>query len=146
MANSALRDHFEDWLVDMDDAIDRFLETLPEDLSERLDFSPEALDVLEAWLLERYPSVDAALAETEKETLDGAARYVGETFRRALGGRWDIELDDPNDVNYRLPVLTGFQGEYSKQSPVTLVTAAVDRRSGNYLRAVLANIKRRAAS
>jgi hypothetical protein len=43
-------------------------------------------------------------------------------------------------------VLTGFQGEYSKQSPVTLVTAAVDRRSGNYLRTVLGNIKRRAAS
>jgi hypothetical protein len=146
VANNTVRDHFDDWLIDMDDAIDRFLNALPGNVRERLDFSPESLDVLERWLLERYPSLDAALAESEKDTLDGAARYVGETYRRTLGGRWDIELDDPKDVNYRLPVLTGFKGEYSRQSPVTLVTASLDRRAGSYLRTVLQNIQRRAAA
>jgi hypothetical protein len=143
---STLRDDFEVWLMDMDDAIDRFLDQVPPDVRLRLDFSAESLDVLEAWLLQRYPTLDALLEESEKNILDGAARYVGQTLREHLGGRWDIALEDPQDVNYRLPILTGFQGQYSALSPVTLVTAASDRRSGTYLRTVLQNIEKRAKS
>jgi hypothetical protein len=144
--SSTQRDNFEIWLMDMDDAIDRLLDQVPSDVQAQLDFSPASLDVLEAWLLQRYPNLDALLAESEKDTLDGAARYVGQTFREKLGGRWDIVLDNPRDVNYRLPILTGFRGEYSAPSPVTLVTASTDRRSGTYLRTVLQNIERRASA
>jgi hypothetical protein len=143
---TTLRDDFEEWLMDMDDAIDRFLDQVPANIRAQLDFSPASLDVLEAWLLQRYPSVDALLSEREKDILDGAARYVGQTFREQLGGHWDIVLDDPQDANYRLPILTGFKGEYSTQSPVTLVTAATDRRTGSYLCTVLHNIQQRAKS
>jgi hypothetical protein len=30
-----------------------------------------------------------------KQVLDGVARYIGETCRKHLGGRWQIRLDDP---------------------------------------------------
>jgi hypothetical protein len=143
---STSRDDFELWLMDMDDAIDRFLDQVPADVRARLDFSAESLDVLEAWLRQRYPTLEALLEESEKEILDGAARYVGQTLREHLGGRWDIVLEDPQDVNYRLPILTGFKGQHSALSPVTLVTASTDRRSGTYLRTVLQNVLQRASA
>jgi hypothetical protein len=145
VAADSLREDFEEWLADMQTGLDRFTDALPEEVADALDESPESLDVLEAWLLERYPSTEAVLEESEKEILDGAARYVGETFLGQLGGKWSISADDPKDVNYQLPILTGFRGQFSTLAPVTMVTAAADRRTGTYLSTILRNIQRRAA-
>ena len=87
------RDDFEYWLADMDDALERFVAGLPEQVSRKLDFSLGSLDVLEQWTLEKYPNVASTRGQAESSTLDGLARYVGETFRRELGGRWEIRLD-----------------------------------------------------
>jgi len=141
-----LREHFEEWLAVMQTELDRFLDALPDSVAAALDESPESLDVLEAWLLERYPSTEALVEGSAAEILDGAARYVGETFLGQLGGRWSISADDPQDVNYKLPIITGFKGEFSQLSPVTLVTAAADRRTGRYLSTILRNIERRATA
>ena len=43
-------DRFQYWLIDMDNAIDRFLELLPKHIKGQLDYSLESLSVLE-----RYP-------------------------------------------------------------------------------------------
>jgi hypothetical protein len=144
MASS--REDFNYWLVDMDDALDRFMATLPDEVRQKLDYSPESLEVIEQWLLERYPSLDAARTSGDSKVFDGVARYVGETFRRNVGGRWSITFDDPKDVNYGLPALTGFKGENSALTPLTLATASTDRRTGKYLRGILDNIVRRAAA
>ena len=141
-----LREYFEEWLAVMQTELDRFLDVLPESVARALDESAASLDVLEAWLLERYPSTEALIEGSEAEILDGAARYVGETFLGQLGGRWSISAEDPQDVNYKLPIITGFKGEFSRLSPVTMVTAAADRRSGTYLSTILRNVQRRAAA
>src|SRR4051812_50181488 len=130
----------------MQTELDRFEAALPKPVADALDESPASLDVLEAWLLEHYPSTEALMEPGEAEILDGAARYVGETFLGQLGGRWSISADDPKDANYKLPIITGFKGEFSQLSPVTMVTAAADRRSGTYLSTILRNIQRRAAA
>jgi hypothetical protein len=139
------RDRFELWLMDMDDALERFMDQVPE-VREKLDYSAESLDVLEKWLLERYPTFEAIIADSEKDMLDGMARYVGETFRKNLGGIWDIVLDDPKNVWYRLPIVTGFPGQGAPLSPVTMTTAAADRRTGTYWRTILQNLDKRAQS
>jgi len=130
---------FEYWLADMDDALDRFVVNLPPRVREGLDFSPGSLDTIEAWVLQRYPSTKEMLRKTESRIVDGLARYIGETFRKALGGRWEIRLDDPNYVFYGIPQLTGFGEKSSATCPLCLATASADRRTGRYLSGVLAS-------
>lgn len=130
---------FQYWLFNMDDALERFLVTLPEETRARLDYSPDSLDVLEAWLLTRYATLLQMRDPNEYEIIDGVARYIGETFRRALGGIWTIELSNPRDAYYGLPQLEDLPGNISPQCPVTLATASTDRRTGVYLSTVLRN-------
>jgi len=137
------RDGFNYWLAEMDDALDRFLMIFAPDVRPRLDFSEESLDVVERWLLEQYAGPEALLAESARDVLDGASRYVGETFRKRIGGRWEIRLDDPQYAFYGLPQLTGFSDQPTPICAHSLVTAAADRRTGSYLRTVLQNVAKR---
>lgn len=139
------RDDFQYWLMDMDDAMERLLAELQPQNRKKLDFSPFSLDVLEAWILERYESPRSMLEREQKQIVNGAACYVGETFRKALSGRWDIELDDPNYVYFGVPILRGLGGKSTTESecPLSLATASADRRTGTYLRTVLENMIKR---
>ncbi|MBB3919732.1 hypothetical protein [Rhizobium fabae] len=49
MKNLEKDDLFEVWLIHMDDAIQNLIDSLPNELGSRLDYSPESLDSLEAW-------------------------------------------------------------------------------------------------
>ena len=131
------REDFEHWLAHMDDAIDHFLASAPAAVRTRLDSSKESLVALEEWLLERYASTDEMLVSSESFVIDGAARYVGEIFRKALGGRWELPLGDPSYVFHGRPQLVGFPAATTPVSPHSLVTAAADRRTGRFLLGVL---------
>ena len=127
-------EQFQTWLAHMDDALEAFLARLPAEIRDRLDGSPESLGVLEAWLLERYPTMDAILEEDEEAShLDGAARYVGDVFRKALGGHWRLRLNDPKYVFHGLPELWFLEKKDTPDAPHTLVTASLDRRTGKHL-------------
>ena len=132
-------DEFQYWLFDMDDALERFLEGLPKELQATLDYSPSSLDALEAWLLKRYGRTQDMRLSSEWALVDGSARYVGETIRKVLGGVWNIDMSDPHYAYYGLPQLSGFPMGGAPECPLTLVTAAVDRRTGTYMRTVLQN-------
>ena len=143
--SASTRETFEVWIVAMDDVLDEFMAALPAPIRARLDYSPESLDVVENWLIEHFETPEA-LRAAETLNLDGAARYIGETLRKNLGGHWTVELDDPKFVYHGLPILTGFKGENSPFSPHSLTSAATDRRTGTYLRTILNNVKKRAAA
>ena len=136
------REDFEYWLADMDDAIEQFLDSLPPEVTERLDFSPGSLDVLEAWILRRYASTEEMLAPSESRVVDGLARYIGETFRKAIGGHREIRLEDPKYVFYGKPQLTGFWEKPTPVCPLPLATTSADRRTGRFLSGVLASYLR----
>jgi hypothetical protein len=131
------RDDFDMWVFHMDDALTEFFDRLPAELRQHLDYSPESLDVLEAWLLEHYSGPQALMVPTESTMLDGVARYIGETFRRTAGGHWTIDLEDQKNAYFGLPVLTGYRAPIA---PISLATAATHRRTGKYLRSVLENV------
>jgi hypothetical protein len=139
---NSTRDDFEVWLTAMDDVIDEFLRGLPEGVRARMDYSPASLDVLEEWLLDTYRSPQA-LRAGDAALLDRPARYVGETMRRNLGGKWTINLDEPEEVFFGLPILTEVRGAVAPMSPYSLTTATLDRNTGGYLRRVLENINKR---
>ena len=66
------------------------------------DFSAASLDRLTSLVLRTTPSAQALSAETNRAFVDGATWYLGETFRRAKGGRWRYRAGDP-----RLNLFTG---------------------------------------
>lgn len=137
------RDKFEYWLMDMDDALASFVDALPQELRTQLDYSPHSLRTLEEWLLARYAATGSMLAPQEATTVDGAARYVGEVFRKNLGGKWTIDFSGEKNAFYGLPQLTGLSGQGAQVCPLTLVTASADRRTGSFLESVYENNKRR---
>jgi hypothetical protein len=130
------RDDFEEWLASMFVFLDEFLLEFDETERQRLDYSPESLDVVEAWILRTYASSSAAAEPKESRRVNSAACYVGEVFRKTLNSKWDIELDDPSFVFFGMPIIAS---DKVSECPLTLITAAADRRTGIYLRTVLFN-------
>lgn len=63
----------------------------------------------------------------------------GETFRKALGGKWSIELSDKKNVFYGVPQLVSFEGQKSQISPQKLVSASIGRRTGKFISNLLNN-------
>ncbi len=129
-------DQFEHWLFDMDDALSAFVGSLDRETAVALDFAPPSLEPLERTLLDRYTDVEATRPSAEAAMLDGAARYVGETFRKNLGGKWFIDFRDPLNAFFGLPQLAGLHGQTTQICPLTLVTASLDRRTGKFLRTI----------
>ncbi len=135
MTEALTRDDFEHWLFDMDDALAEFRAAVPPELS--LDGSDASLGELERWLLARYPSAEALTEPSEEAILDGAARYLGETMRRRVGGRWDVVLDDPKFIYGRLPILHVPNKARVPFCPHFTVRLAVKRRRGDLFSAVV---------
>lgn len=130
-------DQFQYWLMQMDEQLAAFLTEVPTRLREQLDGTEGSLDALEAWLLERYPSLEAARPASQARVLDGAARYIGEILRKRTGSRWSIRFDD-SFVFRGLPILIGGSA-YTKmpECPLTIISASLDRRTGKYLSSVV---------
>jgi len=129
------RDDFEHWLFAMDDRLEQLPDFLPIDISTKMDYSPSSLSILEKWLLNQYDGVKKILENSEKQRLDVLGCYVGETLRKKLAGIWDIDLKDKKNAYYQIPVIKK-QGCWT-ECPMTLVTAATDRRTGEYMIGVL---------
>ena len=145
MSETSDQDKFQAWLFEMDNALDRFLQSFPAEVATKLDFSQESLNELEALVLKRYGHIDETRPSSEARFLDGAARYVGEVFRKKLSGAWIIELDDEKDIFYGLPQLRGMRGQRAQLCPLTMVTASVDRRTGDFYHTILSAIDRNQA-
>lgn len=127
------QEDFEIWVFEMEDRLEQFVASFPPEIRTALDYSPESLDHLESWLLESYATVDDAAQQSAKVPLDGAARYIGETFRRNLGGTWEIRFDDPSYAYYGVPQLENMPHVLVDVCPLFMATTAIDRRRGDLL-------------
>ena len=136
-------DQFQHWLMDMDDAIARFLATMPDADTQKLDFSADSLKAIEALALRAYAGIDELKKPSEAVAVDAMARYVGETFRRHLGGKWFIDFADQKNAFYGLPQLKDMRGQTAQICPMTLVSAATDRRKGDFIHTVFQNLEKR---
>lgn len=135
MAPESRKDHFETWLASMDVYLDRLRAAMPTDAV--LDYSLDSLRPVEAWLLERYPDLDAAKADMAGGVND-AGCYVGEVIRKVGGGTWRLD-ENEQSAFFGLPVLEGV-GKGQTVSPVTLASASTDRRKGDYLYSVASHV------
>ncbi|WAS98663.1 hypothetical protein [Nannocystis punicea] len=126
------REAFQVWLAGDVEVRDELYALIGEPLGTDL----ESLDTLESFLLARYRRPNQILKIGEREILDAAARHIGLVMLLNLDdAAWAIELDDEDNVYYRLPIIRLADG--AEECPLTMVTAALDRRKRSYLRGVV---------
>ena len=123
----------------MDAALERFLPVVEKEMKSSLDYSIVLLKVLELWIKQNYNSVEEMKAKTAH--LDGCARYVGEVIRKQLGGKWDIDLERPDNVFYGLPIMVG--DVYGSDCPLSLVTASMSRSNDDFIFTIVGKMKNR---
>jgi hypothetical protein len=128
------REEFQAWLAREVEVREEFERLIGSDLS----LDEHSLDLLEQFLLRRYNTPDEALRLTDRAVLDAAARHIGLVMvLNVAGARWDIDLNDEDNVYYRLPIIR-FSDD-AEECPLAMVTAAIDRRTGEELRATVEN-------
>jgi len=112
------------------------------------DYSRESLEQLEQFVLDRWPTQDGFIEESDTDFIDGAVRYIGETLLRPYGGGWHLNDDPQFDSNNR-PYLRLDTLDRTPVTPFFLLTALLKRRTGSVLTRVLmhrAGTSRSAAS
>lgn len=130
------QDHFETWHASIYVYLDELRAAVPAEVT--LDYSLNSLKPLEAWLLDRYPDIDAARADMAG-MINNAGAYIGETIRKTAGrGTWRLD-DDEESIFHGFPILVDFR-DGDSCSPITLASAATDRRRGDYLYSVASHL------
>jgi len=84
------QDDFEEWLILIDFKMDYFTGEFAKEQNLKLDYSIESLDELEGWILANYKEIKDLIADSKM--LDYLTIYIGETFRKYIGGKWYIDL------------------------------------------------------
>ncbi|MDH2436135.1 hypothetical protein QCD60_26750 [Pokkaliibacter sp. MBI-7] len=87
---------FQDFMFEMSDVLELFISTASEN-GYILDYSLDSLEHL----------IDST-EEKNVNFMNRCARYLGEVFRKELGGYWDIDLENPVNLYYKLPVIAKF--------------------------------------
>ena len=134
------KENFQEWIFYISDKMEYFTNEFAVKYDLKLDYSIESLDKIENWILSNFKNLSDILSEDNKKILDLLSIYIGETFRKYIGGKWYIDLDDEKNAYYSMPVLTSkeYKGEIYK-APITMATACIDRRKGNYISTILKN-------
>jgi len=126
-------EQFNDWV----EYVPEFIQELRSMLAPtgvKFDFSPNSLDTLEEWILSRYGDTEEMLPASESQVVNLLACYIGETMIRQRGGKWDIQLD-PDYAYHGVPIIVLPGGDV--ECPLSLATAAADRRMGDFIRSVV---------
>lgn len=132
------QENFQEWLILIDFKMDFFTEEFAKEQNLTLDYSLESLDKLEGWILANYDDIKKLI--DDEKMLDYLTVYIGETFRKHLGGKWYIDLKNKKNAYYSMPVLTdpSYRGEVYI-APMTYATACINRKKGNYISTILKN-------
>lgn len=89
------------YLFEMDDVLEEFVDDAAQE-GHSLDYSLGSLPALEAFWLAKKSAPDA------ERFFQRSVRYLGEVFRKNVGGKWKLSLDEPRDMYYKLPVIFGY--------------------------------------
>jgi hypothetical protein len=133
------QEDFELWISVLPDRIEEFKQSLPIEVSRKLDDSVGSLNILEKYLLDNF-TFNTIREEPNLSFYDGCARYIGETFRRNVQGAcWNIDLENKDSMFYNMPILMVKDTDTFAVCPLTMTTALLDRKVGNFLSTVTTN-------
>lgn len=135
---SYTKENFQDWILLIDTKMDSFTSEFARENNLTLNYSIKSLDELENWILSKFQSIFQL--KYKPKLLDLLTIYIGETFRKHIGGKWYIDLKDKKNAYYQMPVLTSsnYRGEVCI-APLTFATACIVRKKGNYISTILKN-------
>ena len=132
----------QSWLGDVERELGEFMNAIPKELREQMDYSVTSLDKLEAWLLSQYNKLYDAYNAEGLKLLAGAGCYIGESIRKSTGAEWYVELEVQDDAFFGYPVLrkaletADGVPDFRWARPFTLLTASFKRRTGTFIRDV----------
>jgi hypothetical protein len=134
----AALEKFDDFLMIFDDQTDA-LENDAEARGIELDFSISSLAKLEQLFTMMAEGADK---DATNQLIVYFARYLGEIVRTNYGGKWQLSLDDPKNVNFNTPVIAGHTPiEGLEFSPIRTMRAfALKRQPGMLWRAINAHV------
>lgn len=90
------QENFQEWLILIDFKMVFFTEEFAKEQNLTLDYSIESLDKLEGWILANYDDIKKLI--DDGKMLDYLTVYIGETFRKHLGGKWYIGLKNKKNA------------------------------------------------
>ena len=133
------QENFQEWIFFISDKMEYFTGEFAKEHNLILNYSIKSLDDLEKWILSNFKHYNDLIAK--KELLDYLTIYIGETFRKHIGGKWFIDLKNKKNAYYSMPVLTDetYIGE-TFVAPMTFATACISRNKGNYISTILLNV------
>lgn len=124
---------FEYWVFEMDDKLESFIASLYGGIKTQLDYSVNSLEKTEQWLINTYKTPETIDALHRAITVDGFCRYIGEVFRKKIGGYWDMSFKNSSDEQSG-PYITGFDDSGRIIAPYLLMKKLLELKSGVYLR------------
>lgn len=123
---------FIEWTTFTEDRINTWKKAIPSEISAKLDWSPESLNILEKYLIDNYTLEDQKDKE-KRSSLDAIISYVGDTIRKCIPETvWKIDVEDETNIFYNLPYLVFKLGV--PLSPHHLVQDALAEKSGTVIR------------
>jgi hypothetical protein len=122
-----------DYLLDCE-FLDGDVRGMPDD-----PYSEVGLRVAEAEMLRRFSGIDDVLAPANSEMFDKFIRFVGAAFVNGLGFRWTNKPAGHDDG--RAYIAVEMPSIDTQLSIPSLVTAAADRRTGEYWAFVYRNMR-----
>jgi len=136
-------DNYNWWLTIIPDVMYN-LKLLPKNVSSKLDYSVESLNVLELYIIENYTIEELNLSKY-KTVVDLFSRYIGETFRKNIKDTiWEMEKRK-DYFGYGFPNINKRDGiPFTKEFPHTLVFSVIANaakngiyKTGEYLSSIL---------
>lgn len=131
---------FARWMATVERSLEAFIAVYSPQVAGKLDFSPGSLRLLEAWLLSHFPS--AGVLEQDLFLSEQVALYVGEVYRRQLGGAWTVLLE-PGSAGMRDLRGVPLMNCPPACCPRQLVTEALRKHTGFYLFATFEYFRKR---
>lgn len=132
---------FENWVFEMDDKLDQFKKSLYGDIKTKMNYSISSLDFAERWLIDTYKTPDSVDALHRAITVDGFVKYIGEVFRKNLGGHWDMNFSNIADVATG-PYITGFDNAGTIFKPFFEIKKLLEAKTGHHLKNRLLSMKK----
>lgn len=134
------KDNFQEWLFVMDDILEEFIIDFYNQNDFNLDYSANSLLVLEKNILDTFENIEELKNEEHKYLYDVLSRYLGETIRKNVDGKWKLDIENEKSAYYKLPVLIEDSETPTPLCPHKLITACIDRRKGNFLFTIMNNL------
>ncbi|MDR1502138.1 MAG: hypothetical protein LBT43_06755 [Prevotella sp.] len=131
------------WLTIMPDVMYN-LQLLPKNVSSKLDYSVESLNILELYIIENYNMEELKLPKY-KTVDDLFSRYIGETFRRNIKDAiWEMEKREKY-YGYGYPLINKKNNiPFTKVHPSSILFGAIANaeengiyKTGEYLSGIL---------